>query len=110
MSTYAGDLEAPFPIRLSRKDKGKRFEFVVGTGKADVALESFQGAIQLFAPGDRAMLRRFAETWRESERERTREYKWILKGESMHDAEDNADDEADADDKADAPSAREKEK
>ncbi len=92
VSTYAGDFEAPFPIRLSRKDKGKRFEFVVGTGKADVELESFQGAIQLFAPGDKAMLRRFAETWRESERERKGEFKWIMKGESVH--EHDEDDEA----------------
>ena len=84
VSTYAGDFAAPFPIRLTRTDKGKRFAFVVGNGKADVELESFQGAIQLFSPGDKAVLRRFAETWRQNERERTREFKWIMKGESVH--------------------------
>ncbi len=96
VSTYAGDFEAPFPIRLSRKDKGKRFEFVLGTGKADVELESFQGAIQLFAPGDKAMLKRFAETWRESVRERKDGFQWIMKGESVHehDLDDEEDEEA----------------
>ena len=84
VSTYAGDFAAPFPIRLTRTDKGKRFAFVVGNGKADVELESFQGAIQLFSPGDKAVLQRFAETWRRNERERTREFKWIMKGESVH--------------------------
>lgn len=92
VSTYAGDFAAPFPIRLTKKDKGKRFAFVLGTGKADVELESFQGAIQLFTPGDKEVLRRFADTWRENERERTREFRWIMKGESVHG--DDADSEA----------------
>ena len=103
MSTYAGEFEAPFPIRLLRgTEPGKRFAFALGNGKAKVDLESFQGAIQLFTPGDREVLERFRESWRESERERIKESKWIFKGDwgSFDDGEDGEDEE-DSDDPED---------
>jgi hypothetical protein len=90
VSTYDGEFDSPFPIRLGRSEKGKRFSFSLGTGKALVDLESFQGAIQLFRPGDREILARFRESWSESERERAREVKWV-KDEKDDDDEDDAD-------------------
>jgi hypothetical protein len=81
VSTYAGEFEAPFPIRISRTQPGKRFTFALGKGNAKVDLESFQGAIQLFTPGDQQVLEKFRESWREGERERVRDNKWIFKGE-----------------------------
>ena len=80
VSTHAGEFAAPFPIRLSRSMPGKRFSFALGTGKAQIDLESFKGAIQLFRPGDAAVLERFKETWKDSRHERIREWKWIMKG------------------------------
>ena len=97
VSTYDGEFESPFPIRLGRSEHGKSFSFAVGNGKAQLDLESFQGAIQLFRPGDRAMLARFKESWTESARERSREMKWMLK-----DAQQDDEDEDDAD-AADTP-------
>ena len=93
VSTYAGEFDAPFPLRLSRSQPGKRFTFSLGNGKAKVDVESFQGAIQLFTPGDREVLQRFRESWRESERERVKESKWIFKGDFNHEDEDDEDDE-----------------
>ena len=103
VSTYAGEFEAPgFPIRISRTQPGKRFTFAIGNGNAKVDLESFQGAIQLFTPGDREVLQRFKESWREGEAERVRENKWIFKGEWLENDHDDEDDADDADDEEDA--------
>lgn len=95
VATYAGEFESPFPIRLSRSKPGKRFTFALGNGKAQIDLESFQGAIQLFRPGDPAVLARFEESWQESERERGQHVKWIWKSGKPGDSEDGDDDDAD---------------
>jgi hypothetical protein len=62
VSTYNGEFESEFPVPISGMRKGKGFNFTLGTGSAQVTLESFQGTIQLIRPG--------GEKDRERERER----------------------------------------
>lgn len=51
VSTYNGEFESEFPVPLQGTRKGKGFNFTLGTGSAQVTLESFQGTIQLVRPG-----------------------------------------------------------
>lgn len=51
VSTFNGDFESEFPVPLSGTRKGKGFNFTLGSGSAQVTLESFQGTIQLVRPG-----------------------------------------------------------
>jgi DUF4097 and DUF4098 domain-containing protein YvlB len=62
VSTYNGDFESEFPVPLVNTRKGKGFNFTLGSGSAQVTLESFQGTIQLIRPN--------GEKARERERER----------------------------------------
>ncbi len=51
VSTFSGDFESDFPITLmSSTDSGKRFEFTLGGGRAQIALSSFGGTISLERP------------------------------------------------------------
>jgi DUF4097 and DUF4098 domain-containing protein YvlB len=50
VSTFDGEFESEFPVPLSTQ-KGKGFSFTLGSGSAQVSLESFQGTIQLIRPG-----------------------------------------------------------
>ena len=48
VSTYSGDFESDFPVTLSEKSKkGRQFSFTLGTGKAVIDLETFQGSINV---------------------------------------------------------------
>jgi DUF4097 and DUF4098 domain-containing protein YvlB len=51
VATFNGEFESAFPVTLTETRKGRRFNFTLGTGSAQVALESFQGTIQLVRPG-----------------------------------------------------------
>jgi hypothetical protein len=42
-------------VTINETRKGKRFNFTVGTGSAQVTLESFQGDVQLVRPGSRTL-------------------------------------------------------
>jgi DUF4097 and DUF4098 domain-containing protein YvlB len=53
VSTFNGEFASEFPVTLTEARKGKRFTFTLGTGSAQVSLESFQGSIQLVRPGSR---------------------------------------------------------
>jgi DUF4097 and DUF4098 domain-containing protein YvlB len=53
VSTFNGEFESEFPVPLSGTRKGKGFNFTLGSGSAQVTLESFQGTIQLVRPGGR---------------------------------------------------------
>ena len=53
VSTFNGEFESEFPVPLSGTRKGKGFNFMLGSGSAQVTLESFQGTIQLVRPGSR---------------------------------------------------------
>jgi DUF4097 and DUF4098 domain-containing protein YvlB len=51
VSTFSGEFESEFPVTLRETRKGKRFSFTIGSGSAQVTLESFQGSVQLVRPG-----------------------------------------------------------
>jgi DUF4097 and DUF4098 domain-containing protein YvlB len=51
VSTFNGEFESEFPVTLTETRKGKRFSFTLGSGSAQVTLESFQGSIELVRPG-----------------------------------------------------------
>jgi len=51
VSTFNGEFESDFPVTLTETRKGKRFNFTLGSGSAQVTLESFQGTISLVRPG-----------------------------------------------------------
>jgi hypothetical protein len=51
VSTFNGEFESDFPVTLTETRKGKRFNFTIGTGSAQVNLESFQGTVRLVRPG-----------------------------------------------------------
>jgi DUF4097 and DUF4098 domain-containing protein YvlB len=54
VSTFNGEFESEFPVTLTDTKKGRRFSFTLGTGSAQVTLESFQGTIQLVRQGERS--------------------------------------------------------
>jgi DUF4097 and DUF4098 domain-containing protein YvlB len=54
VSTFNGEFESEFPVPVSQTRKGKGFNFVLGSGSAQVTLESFQGTIRMVRPGGRA--------------------------------------------------------
>jgi DUF4097 and DUF4098 domain-containing protein YvlB len=58
VSTFNGEFESEFAVPLSGTRKGKGFNFTLGSGSAQVSLESFQGTIQLIRPGSRERERR----------------------------------------------------
>jgi hypothetical protein len=47
VSTFSGDFESSFPVQIRDSRRGKRFSFTLGSGAANLELESFQGAIRL---------------------------------------------------------------
>jgi hypothetical protein len=51
VSTFSGEFESEFPVPLQETRKGKGFNFALGSGSAQVTLESFQGTIRLVRPG-----------------------------------------------------------
>jgi hypothetical protein len=51
VSTFSGEFESEFPVPLRGTHQGKGFNFTLGSGSAQVSLESFQGTIQLVRPG-----------------------------------------------------------
>jgi DUF4097 and DUF4098 domain-containing protein YvlB len=54
VATYSGDFESEFPVTVTQGRKGKRFDFTLGKGGAQIELESFQGTIRLVRPGSTA--------------------------------------------------------
>ncbi len=52
VSTFQGEFESVFKTRLTDTG-GKRFNFTLGSGSAELALESFQGTIRLTHAGER---------------------------------------------------------
>jgi hypothetical protein len=54
VSTFSGEFESDFPVTLIGGNKGKRFNFTIGSGGAQIELESFQGTVHLVRPGTAA--------------------------------------------------------
>lgn len=53
VSTFNGEFESEFAVPIRGTRKGKGFNFTLGSGSAQVNLESFQGTIQLVRPGSK---------------------------------------------------------
>jgi DUF4097 and DUF4098 domain-containing protein YvlB len=51
VATFNGEFASEFPVTLTETRKGKRFSFTIGSGSAQMTLESFQGSIELVRPG-----------------------------------------------------------
>ena len=51
-ATANGDLDASFPLPLTRTEGKRRWTFKLGTGSARLEAESFQGDIELRRPGE----------------------------------------------------------
>jgi len=51
VSTFNGEFESAYPVSFTRQH-GKRFRFTLGSGGADLELESFQGNIRLRRAGE----------------------------------------------------------
>ncbi len=56
VSTFGGDFESTFPVRVS-STRARNFSFTLGNGSAKIDLESFQGTIRLERPGARTRSR-----------------------------------------------------
>lgn len=50
VSTYHGDFESDFPVRLTGATRDRQFNFTLGSGSARVDLESFNGEVRLRRP------------------------------------------------------------
>lgn len=50
VSTYHGDFESEFPVRLTGATRDRQFNFTLGSGSARLELESFNGEIRLRRP------------------------------------------------------------
>jgi DUF4097 and DUF4098 domain-containing protein YvlB len=53
VSTFTGSFSAGFPVTFSEARRGKTFSFVLGSGGAQIELQSFNGSIRLRRPGER---------------------------------------------------------
>ncbi len=51
VSTFSGEFESGFPVSITRTRRDRSFRFTLGSGGADLELESFQGTIRLRRPG-----------------------------------------------------------
>jgi hypothetical protein len=50
VSTYHGEFESDFPVRLTGTTRDRQFNFTLGSGSARIELESFNGEIMLRRP------------------------------------------------------------
>lgn len=50
VSTYHGEFESDFPVRLTGTGRDRQFTFTLGSGSARIELESFNGEIRLYRP------------------------------------------------------------
>jgi DUF4097 and DUF4098 domain-containing protein YvlB len=51
VSTFNGEFKSDFEVSVTQTHKGRRLSFTLGSGSAQVTLESFQGTIHLARPG-----------------------------------------------------------
>lgn len=58
VSTFNGEFDSAFDVRLSKTRHGQRMNFTLGSGGADLALESFEGSIKLEQSGSRVRARK----------------------------------------------------
>ncbi len=51
VSTYQGDFEADYPVRLIGSTEDREFTFSLGNGSASITLSSFSGSVRVRRPG-----------------------------------------------------------
>ncbi len=71
VATLSGDVDASFPLPSRGDDPGRRFAYTLGSGSAQVEMETFSGDVQLRRPGEVASQLNAARA-RAAERERAR--------------------------------------
>ena len=54
VSTFSGDFDSTFPLKLTETKRGRRFKFTLGTGAGELGIDSFQGTIRLARPNELA--------------------------------------------------------
>jgi len=57
VSTYSGEFDSSFPVKVTSSRRNRRMRFTLGSGAAELELESFQGAIRLEQRGSAGMTR-----------------------------------------------------
>ena len=72
IATLGGDVDASFPLPSRGDDLGRRFSYTLGSGSAQVEMETFNGDVELRRPGE-VTARLSAARARAAERERARE-------------------------------------
>ncbi len=53
VATFSGGFTSAFPVSVTGANKGRRFQFALGDGRARIELKSFQGTIHLYRAGTR---------------------------------------------------------
>ena len=76
VSTFNGEFASEFPVTLTETRKGKRFSFRLGTGSAQMTLESFQGSIELVRPGSTRSAREHDSDRDDHDHDRDRDEDW----------------------------------
>jgi len=51
VSTYQGNFEADYPVRMIGSTEDREFTFTLGNGSASIELSSFNGAVRVRRPG-----------------------------------------------------------
>lgn len=80
VATYRGGFECSFPVSIHETKKGREYQLELGSGSADVTLETFQGWVILRRPGESdneddsdSRIRVLKKELRRHERDRDRE-------------------------------------
>lgn len=55
VATFSGEFESSFPVKVTSSHRHKRMRFMLGSGSAELDLESFQGSIRLERRGEPGM-------------------------------------------------------
>jgi DUF4097 and DUF4098 domain-containing protein YvlB len=95
VATFNGEFESAFRVPI-KKFKDKKFRFVLGSGRAKIDLESFDGAIQVFRPGEKMFKAFTMGEWIEKQKERAKEKE--LKHKKGHDPDPDDEDTPDSED------------
>jgi hypothetical protein len=51
VSTYQGDFQADYPVRMTGSTEDREFTFTLGSGSASITLSSFSGSVRVRRPG-----------------------------------------------------------
>ena len=70
VSTYSGEFDSSFPVKVTSSHRNRRMRFTLGSGAAELELESFQGAIRLEQRGSAGMTRAHEKMSEQKEKEK----------------------------------------